>query len=304
MAYGSGLALCVPNFSEGRRQEVIEAVVEAFAQEEGVKLLDHKPDASHNRTVVTLVGSLESLIKAALAGTLKAVELIDMREHQGGHPRMGAMDVIPFIPLMGSTVEDCVEASKALAETLSSEMDLPVHLYEESARNQQRRNLAYLRRGEWEGLTESLGKAGREPDYGPHEPHPTAGAVVVGARKHLIAYNVNLATDDLELAQRIARGVRARNGGYAYVKGMGLRTEDERGVQVSMNLTDFAQTPIHRVVETIRSEAARYGVTVYESEIVGLVPAHALIDAACHYLQLNGFKSSQVLEYRLIEEAF
>jgi len=304
MADGTGLALCVPNFSEGRHQEVVKAVVEAFASEESVRILDYKPDSSHNRTVLTMVGPLQGLIAAALAGTEKAVETIDMRNHQGGHPRLGAIDVIPFIPLVGVSLEECVEASRQLAEKLAGRLDLPVHLYEESARSARRRNLAYVRRGEWEGLEQSLKKPGREPDYGPDEPHPTAGAVVVGARKHLIAYNVNLATDDLDLAQRIARAVRARNGGYAHVKGMGLRTEDGKGVQVSMNLTDFNQTPIHRVVETIRSEAARHGVAIYESEIVGMVPAQALIEAACHYLQLNRFDESQVLEYRLIEEVF
>ncbi len=302
MAGADGLALCVPNFSEGQATEVVEAVVAAFTSAEGVRLLDVKPDASHNRTVVTLVGSLGQLVAAACLGTAKAVELIDMNQHRGGHPRIGAMDVIPLIPLLGVTLQDCVEASKLLGQALADDLQLPVYLYEHSARNRARRSLPAIRKGEWEGLAESMSTPGREADYGPSRPHPTAGAVVVGARKHLIAYNVNLATQDVELAKRIARAVRSRNGGYAYVKGMGLRTEDQAGVQVSMNLTDFAQTPVHRVVETVRSEAARYGVSIYETELVGMVPAQALIDAACHYLQLNGFESSQVLEYRLLEE--
>ncbi len=304
MVSDRGLSQCVPNFSEGRRQEVIQAVVEAFEKHPGSRLLDYKSDTAHNRTVVTLVGSPAALVESALAGTREAVRLIDMREHKGGHPRLGAMDVIPFIPLGGSSMEDCILASRALGQAIASELDLPVFLYEASASSRARRNLAFIRKGEYEGLGQSMKTQGREPDMGPSRPHPTAGAVVIGARQPLVAYNVNLATTDLGLAKRIADGVRARGGGYAFCKAMGLETADASAVQVSMNLTDFTKTPIHRVFEHIKSEAARYGVAVLESEIVGLVPAEALVASARHYLQLNHLDQSQILEHRLLEEAF
>lgn len=293
---------CVPNFSEGRDLAILDQIVVAMSAVPGITLLGREMDASHNRSVVTLVGEGEAVVEAAFQGAAKAIELIDLTRHQGEHPRMGAVDVIPFVPVRGATMADCVELAQRLGRRLGDELKLPVFLYEEAASRPDRKNLADVRRGQFEGLREAIGKdPDRTPDYGPNSIHPTAGAVAVGARPFLVAYNVYLGTPDVQVAKKIAAAVRGANGGLQFVKALGFFIEERGLAQVSMNLVNTTRTPIHRVVEMIRVEAARYGVAVLESEIVGLVPAEALFDAARHHLQLNQFEASQVLETRLAE---
>ncbi len=293
------LVECVPNFSEGRRDEVIEAIVDQVRETEGVTLLDYAPDADHNRTVVTFVGNPKASVEAAYKLAKKASELINMEEHKGEHPRMGATDVIPFIPVSGITMDECVELAEQLGERLAEELQIPVYLYERAAREAKRRNLATVRRGEYEGFKEKIKKDGWAPDYGKAELHPTAGATVVGARPFLVAYNVNLDTSDVKIANRIAKKVRASGGGLQNVKGMGVMLEDRNIAQVSMNLTDYKKTAIYRAFEMVKMEAKRYGVNVIGSEIIGLLPMDALIDCAGYYLQLEGFKKDQILEKRI-----
>lgn len=293
---------CVPNFSEGRRREVIEQICDRIRSVPGVTLLDVKADPSHNRAVVTFVAPPEAAVEAAFRGAQEAARLIDMRQHEGEHPRIGATDVIPFIPVRGVTMEECVELARTVGERVAGELGIPVYLYEEAATRPDRRNLAHIRRGEYEGLAEEIAAdPQRAPDFGPAEMGP-AGATVVGARPFLIAYNVYLGTADLTVANKIARAVRHSSGGLRYVKALGIAVDRPDQVQVSMNLTDYRRTPIHRVMALIRAEAARYGVPVQESEIIGLVPAGALTDVALHELQLHGFSSGQILENRLQAE--
>jgi len=293
---------CVPNFSEGRRKEVIEAIIDE-ARKFNVKILDYSPDADHNRTDVTFIGEPEEVKKAALAMSMKAVELIDMNKHKGEHPRMGAMDVVPFIPLMGTTMEECIELAKQFASEFSEKAGVPCYLYEEAATRPDRKNLANIRRGEFEGLKEEIGKNDdKRPDFGPNHIHPTAGATAVGARFFLIAFNVNLSTDDISIAKSIAKAVRHSSGGYRYVKAMGFEIKERGIVQVSMNMVNYKGTPLFRVFETIKREAERYGVSIVGSEIVGLIPMEALIDVADFYLQLENFDENQVLEKRLLEQ--
>jgi len=288
---------CVPNFSEGRRKEIIDEIVRALASVEGVRVLDVHSDADHNRSVVTMVGEPAAVEEAAFRGIEQAARLIDMDQHRGEHPRLGATDVVPFVPIAGVTMADCVEMARRLGERVGRELSIPVYLYEEAATRPERRNLADVRRGEYEGLkAEIASQADRAPDFGPARVGK-AGATIIGARPPLIAFNVYLNTDDVAIAQAIARAVRHSSGGLRYVKALGLLVEGR--AQVSMNLTDYRQTPIHRVVEMIRREAARYGVTIASSEVVGLLPNEALVDAARFYLQLDGFSSDQILENRL-----
>ena len=290
---------CVPNFSEGLRQEVVDQIVGALASVEGVRVLDVQSDADHNRSVVTIVGEPEAVEEAAFQGIERAARLIDMDQHQGEHPRMGATDVVPFVPIAGVTMADCVEMARRLGERVGRELAIPVYLYEEAASRPERRNLADVRRGEYEGLkVEIETDPHRAPDFGPARVGK-AGATTIGARPPLVAFNVYLNTDDVAIAKAIARAVRHSSGGLRYVKALGLLVEGR--AQVSMNLTDHRQTPIHRVVEMIRREAARYGVTIASSEVVGLIPNEALLDAARFYLQLDGFSSDQILENRLAE---
>ena len=290
---------CVPNFSEGQRQEIVAAIVVAIQQVEGVIVLDIKPDADHNRTVVTFVGGVEAVEEAAFRGIAKAAELVDMDAHQGQHPRVGAADVVPFVPIRGLTMEECVAMATRLGARVGNELQIPVYLYEAAATRPERRNLADVRRGEYEGLKQEIeSNPARKPDYGPAK-LGKAGATVIGARPPLIAFNVYLTTDDVSIAKKIARAVRGSSGGLCYVKALGLLVGGR--AQVSMNLTDYRQTPIQRVMEMIRSEATRYGVSVASSEIVGLVPQQALLDVALHYLQLGSFDPAQVLESRLAE---
>ena len=290
---------CVPNFSEGRRRESIDEIVGALASVEGVRVLDVQSDADHNRSVVTMVGEPEAVEEAAFRGIARAARLIDMDQHQGEHPRMGATDVVPFVPIAEVTMADCVEIARRLGERVGRELSIPVYLYEAAASCPERRNLADVRRGEYEGLkVEIETDSYRAPDFGPAR-MGKAGATAIGARPPLIAFNVYLNTDDVAIAKAIARAVRHSSGGLRYVKALGLLVEGR--AQVSMNLTDYRQTPIHRVVEMIRREAARYGVAIVSSEVVGLIPNDALVDAARFYLQLDGFSPDQILENRLAE---
>ena len=291
------LVECVPNFSEGRDAAKVDAIVEAM-KVPGVYLLDREMDADHNRCVITLVGEREAIEEAAIRGVGKAAELIDLTTHQGAHPRMGAADVVPFIPIDGVTVADCVAMAKRVGAEIWSRFGVPVYLYEAAATRPERANLEYIRKGQFEGIRAEIAtNPARLPDFGEAALHPTAGATVVGARKALVAYNVFLNTPDVEIAKRIAKAVRFSSGGLRFVKGAGFLV---RGLaQVSMNLTDFEQTPIHRVFELVKREAARYGVQPVSSEIVGLIPKAALEQAAEWFLQVEGFDSSLILENRL-----
>jgi glutamate formiminotransferase len=291
---------CVPNISEGRRPEVVGAVVEAL-RPSGARVLDVQSDRDHNRSVLTLAGDEESLEAAVMALFEAALARIDLRTHAGEHPRMGAVDVVPFVPIEGASMQDCVALARRVGEAAAARFGVPVFLYEEAASAPHRRNLEDIRRGEFEGLAAKMADAQWRPDFGPAAPHPAAGATVVGARMPLIAYNVNLGTSDLEVAKRIAKAIRFSSGGFRFVKAMGVMLEQRKVAQVSINMTDFKRTPLFRVFETVRAEAARYGVNVIGSEIVGLVPSEALIDAADHFLRLENFNPSQVLERRLRE---
>lgn len=289
---------CVPNFSEGRRPEVIDAIVATIAAVPGAHVLDRQSDDSHNRTVVTFVGAPEVVLEAAFQGCRHAAELIDLTDHQGEHPRMGATDVIPFIPVRGVTMDDCVQLARRLGQRIGEELSIPVYLYEQAATRPGRQNLADVRKGEFEGIREVIGvDPAHEPDFGPRS-MGKAGATAVGARAFLIAFNVYLNTDNVEIAKKIAKTVRHSSGGLRYVKALGLLVNDQ--AQVSMNLTDFHQTPIHLVVEMIRREATRHGVMISHTELVGMAPQQALLDVAAWYLQLDSFNSDLVLENRLM----
>lgn len=292
---------CVPNFSEGRDKEKIEKIVECFRAKKNVKLLDYSNDEDHNRLVVTVIGEPEPLKKSVVDAIGKAVELIDMNQHSGQHPRMGAVDVVPFIPIKNVTPEEAVSFSKEVAQTVAERYNLPVFLYEKSASAPHRENLANIRKGEFEGMAEKIKKDDWKPDFGPAERHPTAGAVAVGVRMPLVAYNVNLGTDNLEIAQSIAKKVRFIGGGLRFCKGMGVALEERGITQVSMNLTDYTKTAIYRAHELVRIEANRYGVPVIGAEIIGLVPLEALVDTAAYYLGLENFSLNQVLETKLME---
>jgi glutamate formiminotransferase len=298
---GSPLLESVPNFSEGVRADIVQAIAAAAASVPGVWKLDLSSDPDHNRSVLTLAGPPESLRDALLRLIGAAVEAIDLRQHRGQHPRMGAVDVVPLIPLRGATLEDCAREARRLGEEIARRFDLPVFLYEAAAQSQARRNLADVRRGQFEGLGDKLALEEWRPDFGPARPHPSAGAVAVGARKALVAYNVNLQTNDLALAKSIAKAVRESSGGLPGVKALGLDLAERGLVQVSMNLTDPERTPPHVVFERIQALAAEQGVQVLESEVVGLVPQDALLVAATHHLKLAGFDPRQVLENRLQE---
>jgi glutamate formiminotransferase len=291
---------CIPNVSEGRRPEVIAAMADAI-RGAGVRLLDHSSDPSHNRSVFTLVGDAAGVERAVLALFARAVADVDLRTHQGEHPRLGAVDVVPLVPIEGVTMAECVALAKKVGAAVAERFQVPVYLYEEASTDAARKNLEDIRRGEFEGLAAKMATPGWTPDFGPATPHPSAGATVIGARMPLIAYNINLATGRLDVAKKIAAAIRHSSGGYRYVKAAGFTLQDRGIVQVSMNLTNYEKTPIFRVFETVKREAARYGVTVLESEIVGLVPSAALHAAAEFYLQIEGFKADQVLENKLRE---
>ena len=292
----------VPNFSEGRDAAKVDAIVEAIRSVRGIAILDRELDADHNRSVVTFAGPATAVVEAAFRGVERAVGLIDLRHHTGVHPRIGACDVVPFVPVEGVTLDDCVRLANELAQRLWERLHVPVYLYEAAARRPDRANLENIRRGQFEGLREDVRtNPDRRPDFGDAELHPSAGATVVGARKFLIAYNINLNTADVEIAKRIAKAIRFSSGGFRYVKSMGVPLASRNLAQVSMNLTDFEQTPIHRVFEAVRAEAARYGAAIVGSEIVGLIPKRALEMTAEWYLQVENFHPSLVLENRLAE---
>src|SRR3954463_16655987 len=295
----SMLIECIPNVSEGRRPEIVAAMASAISAMSGVRLLDHSSDSSHNRSVFTLVGDADGIQRAVLALFERAVADVDLRVQRGEHPRLGAVDVVPFVPIEGVTMADCVALARKVGAEVAARFQLPVYLYEEASANPARKNLEDIRRGEFEGLTAKMASAGWTPDFGPAAPHASAGATVIGARMPLIAYNINLATDRLDVAKKTAAAIRHSSGGYRYVKLMGITLEDRGIVQVSMNLTNFEKTPIFRVFETVKREAERYGVQVLESEIVGLVPAAALNAVAEYYLQIAGFSPEQILENKL-----
>ena len=293
---------CVPNFSEGRDLQKVEAIVDSFRGKPGVKLLDYSSDENHNRSVVTVVGEPEALKAAVLEAVGKAVELIDLTKHQGQHPRMGAVDVIPFIPIRNSSMEECIALSREVGEEIAKRYSFPVFLYEKSASAPHRENLAAIRKGEFEGMEEKIHEPEWHPDFGPEQRHPTAGTVAVGARMPLVAFNINLNTNRLDIATAIGKRIRHINGGYRFVKAMGVDLADRGIVQVSINMTDFTRTALYRVFETVRFEAQRWGVTIAGSEIIGLVPMQALVDTAEYYLGLEDFSMQQVLESRIMEE--
>ena len=291
---------CVPNFSEGRRKDVIDAIANAIRSTPNITLLDVEYNADHNRSVITFVGEPEAVKTAALAGAAKAVELIDLTKHKGEHPRMGAVDVVPFVPISGVTMEDCVKLAKEFGKEFSEKYQVPVFLYEEAASKPERKNLADIRSGEFEGLREAIGKnPERKPDYGPDRIHPTAGATAVGAREVLVAYNVNLGTSDVSVAKRVAHQVRGRDGGLEYVKALGFELKERGIVQVSMNMTNYRKSQLYKAFELVKLLSERQGVPVVGSEIVGLVPMDALVDSAEFYLALEKFSPEQVLEKKL-----
>lgn len=296
----SELVECVPNFSEGRNLSVVRAIVAEISSDRSVRLLDQEMNADHNRCVVTFVGEAQAVVEAALKGVRKATELIDLRRHRGEHPRMGATDVLPFVPIGSTKLERCVELARQAGERIAGELGIPVYLYEAAATRPSRQNLADVRRGEFEGLAREIGtNPERAPDFGPHAIHPSAGAIAVGARMPLLAFNVNLGTKDVEIARRIAKAIRFQTGGLRYVKALGFELKERGIVQISMNLVNTWGTPVQRVFALIKDEADRYGVPIVGSEVVGLVCQDALIDVAEHHLRLENFSRDQVLENRL-----
>ncbi|ESU85882.1 glutamate formimidoyltransferase [Streptococcus pyogenes GA03799] len=292
---------CIPNFSEGQNQAVIDGLVATAKSIPGVTLLDYSSDASHNRSVFTLVGDDQSIQEAAFQLVKYASENIDMTKHHGEHPRMGATDVCPFVPIKDITTQECVEISKQVAERINRELDIPIFLYEDSATRPERQNLAKIRKGQFEGMPEKLLEEDWAPDYGDRKIHPTAGATAVGARMPLVAFNVNLDTDNIDIAHKIAKIIRGSGGGYKYCKAIGVMLEDRHIAQVSMNMVNFEKCSLYRTFETIKFEARRYGVNVIGSEVIGLAPAKALIDVAEYYLQVEDFDyPKQVLENHLL----
>lgn len=297
----SRLIQCVPNFSEGRNEEIILEIIQDIKDVQEVKLLDYSMDKDHNRTVVTFIGEPEAVIEAAFLATKRAADLIDMSLHKGGHPRMGATDVIPLIPISDVTMDECVEYSKTLAKRIGEELNISVYLYEKSASSTSRENLAHVRKGEYEAMALKLKEEGWDPDFGPRELNIKSGVTAVGARMPLVAFNINLGTNDISIAKKIAKIIRASGGGYTYCKALGIDIKERDIVQVSMNMVDYTKTSLFRVFDTVEREAKRYGVNVIGSEIIGLVPMNALIDTADYYLRLDNFDVSQILEKRMVE---
>ncbi|HID94256.1 MAG TPA: glutamate formimidoyltransferase [bacterium (Candidatus Stahlbacteria)] len=294
------LVECIPNFSEGRDPKIIDAIVNEITKVSGVKLTDRQMNADHNRAVITFVGSPEACKVAAFNACAKAKELIDLTKHKGEHPRIGATDVIPFVPISEVTMDECVEIARSLAKEIWEKLEIPTYLYEAAATRPDRENLANIRKGEFEGLREAVKTdPDRVPDFGKAELHPTAGATVVGARPYLIAYNVNLGTSDISIAKNIAKAIRFKHGGFRYVKALGFEIKERGIVQVSMNMTNYEGTPLFRAFEFIKCEAERYGVPVIGSEIVGVLPLKALVDVVDWYLRLENFKIEQILETKV-----
>ncbi len=292
---------CVPNFSEGRDKQIIEKIADAFRAKNDVKLLNYSNDVNHNRSVITVIGEPEALKKAVIEAIRRAVELIDLNKHNGQHPRIGAVDVVPFIPIKNVSMDEAIALSREVGKAVSEKYNLPVFLYEKSATKPNRENLAIVRKGEYEGLRKKMISTEWKPDFGPIEPHPTAGAVAIGARMPLVAYNVNLGTSNLAIADAIARKIRYIGGGLRFCKALGIKLEERSITQVSMNLTDFTKTSIYRAHEMVKMEAKRYGVPVVGAEIIGLVPMEAIVDSAAYYLGLENFSIDQILETKLME---
>lgn len=295
----------IPNISEGRRSEVVEACVDEIRNTAGCTLLDYSSDESHNRSVITYIGDAKAVEEASVRLVKKAAELIDLTKHEGEHPRMGAVDVMPFLPIKDCTTEDCVELSKVVGKRIAEEAKVPVFLYESSATRPERQNLVKIRKGQFEGMAEKVKEADWEPDFGGRTIHPKAGVIAVGARPPLVAFNLNLDTDNVEIAKSIAKIIREKDGGFKCVKSMGFEiVEEDTGkkyAQVSCNMTNYEQTPLYRVVETVKTEAARYGVRVTGTEVIGLCPMKALSDCAEYYMQINGFDfRKQVLENHIL----
>lgn len=291
---------CVPNFSEGRDKKVIDKIAYSISSVPGIKILDVEMDPDHNRSVVTFVGNKDSIQEGAFRGARAAAELIDLTKHKGEHPRMGALDVLPFIPIQGASMQDCVEIANRVGERIAKRLKIPVYLYESAARRPERRQLEKVRKGQFEGLREAITKDDtRYPDFGPRAVHPTAGAVAVGARMPLIAFNVNLRSSDLEAAKAIAKKIRASNGGMPHLKALGFNLKDKGMVQVSMNLTNYTVTPISRVFDEVKKEADARGIEVAEGEIIGLIPLDAVCDITARFLKLEQFSSNQILERRI-----
>ncbi|WP_346938353.1 glutamate formimidoyltransferase [uncultured Clostridium sp.] len=292
---------CIPNFSEGRDKEKIETIVNVFRGVEGVKLLDYSSDADHNRSVVTVVGEPEALEKAIINMAEKVYENIDMSTHTGAHPRMGALDVVPFVPIDGITMEECVEIANRVGRVIAERFNIPVYLYEKAATASHRENLATVRKGQYEGFFEKIKEDKWAPDYGPKEVNGKGGCVAIAARQPLVAFNVNLGTDNLQIADTIAKTVRHLGGGLRFAKAMGVMLEDRNIAQVSMNLVNYEKTAVYRAFEMVKMEAKRYGVPVVGSEVIGLVPMAALINSAEYYLQIENFSMDQILERRISE---
>ena len=292
---------CVPNFSEGRNDALVEQIIDEVRKIEGITILDYSSDKDHNRTVLTMIGSPEQVKEAAINSAKKAAELIDMSKHEGAHPRMGATDVIPFTPVSNVTIDECIEVSKEVAAEIGS-WGIPVYLYEDSATRPDRKNLAAIRKGQYEGFFEKIKDEDWKPDFGPQEINIKSGGTVVGARVPLVAFNINLDTPNVEIADKIAKTVRHIGGGLRYVKAIGLKLEERNQTQVSMNLVNYEKTSIYQAFEMVKMEARRYGVSVVGSEVIGTVPMKSLLDAAEYYLQIENFDIDQILEKRLLDE--
>jgi glutamate formiminotransferase len=292
---------CIPNFSEGRDLIKIEKIVKPFKNKKGVKLLGYERDEDYNRLVVTVIGEPDSVKSTVIEAMGEAIKVIDMRKHKGQHPRMGAIDVVPFVPIKNCAIEEAVSLSKEVAKIASEKYKLPIFLYEKSATSPNREDLSIIRKGEFEGMAEKIKQPEWKPDYGPVEIHPTAGVTAVGARVPLIAYNINLGTNNLEIANNIARNIRHISGGLRYCKAMGVELKERGIVQVSINMTDYTKTPLYRAFELVKIEAKRYGINIIGSEIVGFAPMEALVDTAVYYLGLEKFSTEQILEARMME---
>lgn len=291
---------CIPNVSEGRNQDVINKIIENLKQT-GVKILDVSSDPDHNRTVITFVGDKSSVLEGAFAVAKSAVELIDLRKHKGTHPRMGAVDVIPFVPIKGITMDETVELSKILAKRIGEELKVPVYLYAESAKKEERRSLPNIRQGEFEGFFEKIKDPNWAPDFGPNEVHETAGVTAVGAREFLIAYNIYLSTKDVSIAEKIAKSIRESSGGLRFIQAKGMYIEEKGMAQVSMNVLNYKKAPLYRVFEIVKMEAERYGVSVVESELVGLMPLKAALDSLAFYLRFPKLTSESIIEMKIYE---
>lgn len=292
---------CVPNFSEGRDLALVEKIIDEARKIEGITILDYSSDKDHNRTVLTMIGSPEQVKEAAINCAKKAAELIDMTKHEGAHPRMGATDVIPFTPVSNVTIGECVEVAKEVGSEMGS-WGIPIYLYEDAASTPARTNLAQVRKGQYEGFFEKISGEEWKPDFGPQEMNAKSGATAVGARVPLVAFNINLDTPDVEIADKIAKKVRHIGGGLRFVKGIGLKLEDRNQTQVSMNLVNFEKSSVYQAFEMVKMEAKRYGVNVVGSEVIGTVPMKSLLDAAEYYLQIENFSIEQILEKKLLDE--